>query len=93
MKSIVNINDDKFIDDNTIKSINKYMNNSKESDSPVIKYNRDTENNKKIKLIKEKRTEINNNIKENSEKIIKTPTIEKNKIYSEIKFSNNKNGL
>ena len=68
------------------------MNNSKESDSPVIKYNRDTENNKKIKLIKEKRTEINNNIKENSEKIIKTPTIEKNKIYSELKFSNNKNG-
>ena len=62
-KSIVNINDDKFIDDNTIKSINKYMNNSKESDSPVIKFNRDTENNKKIKLIKEKRTEINNNIK------------------------------
>ena len=96
-KSITNINDDNFIDDNTIKSINKYMNNSKESDSSLIKVNRETENNKIIKLVKQKKDEINNNIKENNEKeinkITKTPKIEnKNKSYSELKFINNKNG-
>ena len=49
-KSITNINDDIYGDDNTIKSINKYMNNSKESDFYNIKNN------------KEKDIIINNNI-------------------------------
>ena len=43
-KSITKINDDNYGDDNTIKSINKYMNNSKESDFCNIKDNKEKDN-------------------------------------------------
>jgi hypothetical protein len=43
-KSITKINDDNYGDDNTIKSINKYMSNSKESDFYNIKDNKEKDN-------------------------------------------------
>ena len=98
------INDDNFMDDNTIKSINKFMNNSKESNSSLNKMNKQKDNDKIIQINKEKNYDIivknennekgkNKNEKEQNNKIIKTLEFEDNpKNNNEKDFINNKNG-
>ena len=72
IKSIPTINDDNYGDDNTIKIINKYMNNSKESDSITYGNNKEKDSlindNNIINLEKDKIEENNiNNENENKD--------------------------
>ena len=98
-KSLNNLNDDNYGDDNTIKVIDKYMNNSKDGDSFHIKNNNIiiNNNNNIIELVKPKNEEIdiikieNNNKIENEKnnKIIDISDITNNINDSDKKANNN----
>ena len=65
IKSIPNINDDNYGDDNTLKVIHKFMNNSKESDSITYKNNKEkdsiiNDNNYNIIILEKEKIEENN---------------------------------
>ncbi len=83
-KSITNINDDNYGDDNTIKAINKYMNNSKESDFFFSKNTKEKDN-----IINDQNTINENENKNNINEIDERKKEENNKIQNNDNDNNN----